>query len=149
MQIRRRRENVSSRSIRNTSTNSLKASLFSGVNGQIRIFHSGTLSPQMNLGAEIEGQTFSIVGQPTQTSLPVMISLGKPTTATEWLDHNVARLAKYAGKYVAITHSGIVANADDLDEVYYQAKKRGVMNPLVFKVPKATSRPKVVSAKVL
>lgn len=63
-------------------------------------------------------------------------------TAWEWMRRNQKKTLKHRGKWLAVSSSGIVGTSDDFDDVYVQARKRGVSNPLVFKVP-PDDRPKI------
>ena len=66
-------------------------------------------------------------------------------TATDWVARNQDRLASHAGKYIAVSSTGLIGVSDDFDEVFRKARAKGVMNPLVFKMPKPHGSPKVVS----
>jgi hypothetical protein len=74
--------------------------------------------------------------------------MNEPMTASEWVTRNQTKLSKYAGQYVAITGKGIVATNSDFDTVYRKAREKGVINPLVFKVPTDSQRIKFVSVRV-
>ena len=60
-----------------------------------------------------------------------------PPTAYEWVERNIKLLDKFAGRWVAVTSRGMVAESDDFETVYREAKAKRVDDPLVFKVPKA------------
>lgn len=67
-------------------------------------------------------------------------------SASEWVQRNQAKLRPYRGKWVAVSSSGLVGHSTDFDEVFVEARRRGVDNPLVFKVP-TPGRRKVVSVR--
>ena len=100
------------------------------------------LRPNMDVG-------FSYAGFTAQDAGSLSIRPQKPTTPSEWLRRNAGKINRYAGQWVAITKSGIVASSSDFDQVFQQAKERGAPNPLVFKVPKATRGLKIVSNRIL
>lgn len=77
---------------------------------------------------------------PTSTALP--------DSASEWVERNIGKVQKKAGKWIAVNRKGILASAASLDGVYQKARMQGVYDPLVFKVPKPTSLRKVVSSRI-
>ncbi len=80
-------------------------------------------------------------------NLPIVRS--NSITATEWLSLNKRLVARHPGKYVAISNKGIIAVAEDSNNIYRKARELGILNPLVFKVPKVSERKRVVSVKSL
>ena len=70
----------------------------------------------------------------------------KAKSAHEWVSRHRVALQPHRGKWVAVTTSGIVGISDDFDLVYGEARRHGVSNPLVFKVP-ARRNAKIVSFK--
>lgn len=73
---------------------------------------------------------------------------GKPATANEWVQHNLDKVLRHRGKWVAISHNGIVATSVDFDEVFNKARNKGVSTPLVFKVPSAFQGIRAVSGRL-
>lgn len=69
-----------------------------------------------------------------------------PRSASEWLSENRDKLSRFANRWIAITAKGVIAKSDDFDEVYALAQERGVLNPMVIKVPPRHRGPKAVSA---
>lgn len=63
-------------------------------------------------------------------------SPSKPSTASEWVRRNESRLRKYAGKWIAVTEKGVIANANDMEAEASQAKLQGFPNSMIFKMPK-------------
>lgn len=100
--------------------------------------------------ARVVGSTRgSIYLDAAMTSRPRAGAASRPrrtVTASQWAQENPSRLQRHRGKWVAISTSGIIANSEDFDTVFAQARLKGVDNPLVFKVP-LTDKPRVVSAK--
>jgi hypothetical protein len=116
--------------------------------GQIRLLHAGSHSLEAIISSNEGQQPIRMSGfTNTISSNPMMIA-HKPITASDWVEKNKNRLFKYAGKYVAVTCTGVVAQAKDFDDVYIRAKQQGVFNPLVFKVPQKSQRLKIVSVKM-
>lgn len=68
-----------------------------------------------------------------------------PKTADEWVRRNFGKIQRHSGKWVAVTERGIVGTSKDFDETYAIAKAKGIINPLVFKVPSKDTRTKIVS----
>jgi hypothetical protein len=69
-----------------------------------------------------------------------------PRTANEWVRLHQDKLQPYRGKWLAVGPTGIVGHSDDFSAVFTQAHKRGVSDPLVFKIPLHHAS-KIVSAK--
>lgn len=69
------------------------------------------------------------------------------STADEWVRENLESLKRHAGKWVAVSEKGIVGVSTDFDEVFHQAKEKGIINPLVFKVPQPTRPKKTVTVR--
>lgn len=70
-----------------------------------------------------------------------------PSTADDWVQQNTDKLRRFVGRWVAVSPKGIIAASKDFDEVFLKSKERGVLNPLVFKVPQPTAGPRAVSSK--
>ena len=117
--------------------------------GQGVVIHHMHVSP-MHLSAHALTLPYQVGGY---TVNPVatrdIIRQGSPSTADEWVGRNLKKVQRFAGRWVAVTEHGIVANSLDFDDLYSKAKAQGVTNPLVFKVPAATRHPKVVSVREL
>jgi hypothetical protein len=118
--------------------------------GQVKVFHGASILTDFTGNLVVNGPQHLFgtpIGLVDNIWSSVAVVPDIPATATEWIERNTGRLTKYAGQYVAITNKGIVAVADDFEGIYAKSKKKGIMNPLVFKIPKANSRPKIVSAR--
>lgn len=72
----------------------------------------------------------------------------KPKSAHQWVVANPRVVARFHGKWIAVTADGIQASADDFDEVFDLAEAGGIRAPLVFKVPKRQGGPRAVSARL-
>jgi len=72
---------------------------------------------------------------------------GSPRTPLEWMAKYPEKVWRYKGEWVALTRSGVIAHANDFDRVYSLARSKGVLNPLVFRVPLDPSKTKIVSAR--
>ena len=112
------------------------------IGGQVRVSRGVPITTHFNGNFTISGM--QIFGTPAGFNDDILsvatVIPHEPQTATEWVNRNAARLTKYAGQYVAITNKGIVAVTDDFEAIYAKTKKKGIINPLVFKIPKAVSR---------
>lgn len=106
------------------------------VENRVMFSHTEGFFSQVVLPVEIGQITLTTPGPVWQSDLP-NIKSSKTITASEWVEKNRGKLQKYAGEYVAINHNGVVATADNLDDAFLKAKNKGVINPLVFKVPKS------------
>ena len=129
-------------------TSNSTISLHSNIGGQIRLLHAGSHSLGAIISSNEGQQPIEISGFTNTFSSKPMIIAHKPITASDWVEQNKNRLFKYAGKYIAVTHTGVVAQASGFNDVYIRAKQKGVFNPLVFKVPQKSQRLKIVSVKV-
>lgn len=55
----------------------------------------------------------------------------------EWISKHSKELKRYSGKWVALkAEKGIIASGNSVKEVMDVAKKKGIENPLVTKVPR-------------
>ena len=108
----------------------------------------GTQTGQIRFTAPVP-YTNIHVSEPT-TNLGMVAPIvrkGPPSTANEWVERNMRRVQNQAGKWVAVTHRGIIATSTDFDDVFRKAESQGVSNPLVFKVPVPSARRRVISSR--
>lgn len=125
-------------------------SVGAGTGHQVKLLRMATHASEATFTTNVGEQSFQISSVSSFPNItPIVKIVNQPLTASEWVEQNRRKLSKHAGKYVAITRAGIVATADNFDDIYSKSKEKGVLNPLVFKVPKASRQMKIVSVKLL
>lgn len=146
MRIRHLNNNVKADRLpkRNANRNLLN---ISGTGSQMMHFNSEKLSSEIKFNNMSVGSSLYVNYESSDRLSSPTISWSKPVTAAEWVERNSGKLLKYAGQYIAVTHSGIVARSNDFNDVYAKSKQKGIMNPLVFKVPKPSEHSKIVTAR--
>ena len=129
------------------SSNDGHARLIRGTsNGAMRLHGGDTLASNVKLGSVVVQPTVVNVFVTSQASITPSPRPQRPQTAEEWVAQNTEKLQRYAGKWIAVSNRGIVASSSDFDDVFAKAQRKGVPNPLTFKVPIGTTL-KIVSAK--
>ena len=68
-------------------------------------------------------------------------------TAQKWIESHMEEIRQHSGKWLAVDFCGIVAVGEDMESVLAEASKKGCYDPIVFKLPCSSSRPKIASPK--
>ena len=67
------------------------------------------------------------------------------TKESIWVSNHQKQLAKYAGKWIAVSKSKLVSAGDSVSEVMQEVKKKGIKSvPLVTMVPRKDEGPYIL-----
>jgi len=99
------------------------------------------------LGA-IYGEARQAAATNAASHIQSVSGLHPPRSAHEWVQAHPHDVLQHKGEWLAVTKDGIVATSLlGMDDIFKRAYKRGVRDPMVFKVPKDTTRKRVVSIR--
>ena len=59
---------------------------------------------------------------------------------TRWASENEASLRSFAGEWVAIKGTELIGHSSDIQALVQEVEKRGVVNPLIIKIPVEPAR---------